>query len=118
MALPYPTTIRMPAGDSRTLRFKQPYDYLTGESIDPATYDAIAFGLSPEGSDTATVTKSLGAGVAIEGGTSDILVDLTASDTETVGPGRYTLQVRLSQGGTVRHTLQPLHILELVASPL
>jgi len=120
MALPYPQTVVMPAGDSRTLRFKRPRDHLTGELINPSDFDAIDFGAAVEGEDTAKLTKALGSGVSVEASTGDVLVILTATDTATtLGPGRYTLQARLSRdGGVTRYTLLPIHVLVLTPSPL
>lgn len=116
MALPYPKTLTMPVGDSRTVRWPAPRDYESGEAIDPAEYDAIRIGFAAEGEDQPRRSKITD--IEIESETDRILVEITAEDTEALGPGRWVMQLRLEQGSTVRHTMLPLHFLELVASPL
>lgn len=116
MALPHPRTLTMPVGDSRTLRWPEPRDHETGDSIDPSEYDTIRIGFAAAGEDQAQHSKT--DGIEVEAGTNRIIVQVTPSDTEALGPGKWLMQLRLEKGADVRHTMLPMHTLELIASPL
>lgn len=123
MALPYKRTLSVPAGDSRTIRWPAPVDDLTGEAIDPTFYDQVSFAIADSVDENGTpdpnakVTKALGSGVSLDA-QGRVSVEVTRTDTATLGPGLYVLQVRFEEGEHIAHTMLPLHLLQVTPSPL
>lgn len=119
MALPFAQTERLEQGDSLDLAFPVT-DERTRAVVNLTTYDGATFTLTPDDADSstdppATVRKTLGDGVTFQAN-GVVAVQLLATDTD-VPPGLYAIRLRLELGGNVRHTLRPIHRLEVAAAP-